>query len=185
MGGVVGGEFELRKGLWLVGSPGLRSETWGTRLQVLVKVGWFEGYGPGLQNLHRCLRGELYCSRLRETERFGGGGGDLTAQGGDAGGAFDVDGVGEEDDVGVGGGVEPERGAGEAGVAEGAGVAGVAVAAGGDREESAAGAGIGGVDVPAEAALRYAGGGLAVGGEDGGGADGGGWGLRAGGLLEC
>ena len=50
--------------------------------------------------------------------------------------AAGVDGVGEEDDVGVGGGVEPERGAGEAGVAEGAGMAG-----GGDGEDLASGGG--------------------------------------------
>ncbi len=97
------------------------------------------------------------------------------AEGGDGGVAAGVDGVGEEDDVGVGGGVEPEAGAGEAGVAEAAGVAAVR----GDGEDFAAGAGEGGVEVPAEGSLGYALGGVLVLGEDGGVACGGGGGLRA------
>ncbi len=92
-----------------------------------------------------------------EAEGVAGGGGNLAAEVGDgvvvvAG----VDGVGEEDDVGVGGGVHPEAGAGVAGVTEGA-----------DGEDEAAGFGEGGVDVPAEAAKVLAGDGGVVGGEAG------------------
>ena len=63
--------------------------------------------------------------------------------------AIRVNRVGEDDDIGVALRVHPERGAGEAGVAEGA-----------DRKERAAIAGEGRVDIPAKSAQRGAGRGL-------------------------
>src|SRR6185312_2230282 len=77
-------------------------------------------------------------------EDGGGGGGDFTAQGKDGlerGALLGMDGVGEDDDVGAGGGIDPERSAGEAGMSVGA-----------DGKEVAAVAGEGGVEIPAEAA---------------------------------
>ncbi len=91
-----------------------------------------------------------------EVEGFGSGGGDLAAEVGDGRIAAGVNGVGKDDDVGVGGGVHPEGGAGEAGVAEGA-----------DGEELAAGFGEGGVDVPGEAVDVVVGDGGVVGCEAG------------------
>ncbi len=66
---------------------------------------------------------------------------DFTTQVGDRCVAAGVDGVREENDVGVGAGIHPEGRAGEAGVAEAA-----------DGEDHAARLGERGIDVPAEAA---------------------------------
>lgn len=76
-----------------------------------------------------------------DAESGGGDGSYFGAEGGDGRAALRMNAVGEEDDVGVGGGVDPERCTGEAGMAEGA-----------EGEEFAAVGGELGVHVEAEAA---------------------------------
>src|SRR5438309_3762090 len=76
--------------------------------------------------------------------------------------------VRKKNDVRVAGGIHPEGGAGEAGMAEAA-----------DREDLAARAGVGGVDVPPEPTHSDAGRGFAVCGKDRRS------GLRGGGLLRA
>jgi hypothetical protein len=75
-----------------------------------------------------------------------------------------MDGIGEEDDIGIARGVHPQRGAGESGMSKAA-----------DRKYFATRPGEGGVDVPSEAAGCDAGHGLAVWGEDGCAGKRGGW----------
>ena len=86
------------------------------------------------------VAGEFH-ARGRNSERRRHDGRDAAAQRSDGMAAVRMHGVGQDDHVGAAERVDPERSAGESGVAVGA-----------DREQFAAIAGIGRIDVPAQAA---------------------------------
>ena len=80
-------------------------------------------------------------ARHRDSHRCGGDGGDFRAHRSERGARGGMHAVGEQDDVGLSGRVDPDGRSGEAGVAEGA-----------DGEQLAAVAGEGRIDIPAQAA---------------------------------